>query len=255
MRPAVKQSLRHFKFEISDFRIYLEGFVHPPKFNKIVQKLESYYGVPQSLKTADPFEMIVWENVAYLVEDAKREKIFKELRRLVGLRPIDIFNASLNQLDQVTQLSGKNFQQRSARLKESALIALNEFGGDLKNALELPTRKAIKAFKQFPGIGEPGAEKILLFARKLPVLALDSNGLRVMLRLGFGDEKKTYAGSYKSVREGVANQCGDDFDQLIKAHQLLRQHGKTICKTSKPKCDGCPVNASCLFYLQHSGLR
>jgi endonuclease III len=189
--------------------------------------------------------------VAYLVEDAKRERIFAELRRLVGLRPIDILNASLDKLDQVTKLSGMNSHQRSARLKESALIALNEFGGDLKNALELPSRKAIKALRQFPGIGEPGAEKILLFGRKLPVLALDSNGLRVMLRLGFGEEKKTYAGSYKAVREGVLDECGDNIDELIKAHQLLRQHGKTICKTSKPKCDQCPVNSSCHFYLQN----
>jgi endonuclease III len=224
--------------------------VTAPDFKKIVRKLESFYGELQSPKVTDPFELILWENVAYLVEDAKREKIFEELRRLVGLRPIDIFNASLDELDQVTKLSGMNSHQRSARLKESALIALNEFGGDLSNALELPLRKAIKALKQFPGIGEPGAEKILLLARKSAVLALDSNGLRVMLRLGFGDEKKTYAGSYKSVREGVANQCGDDFDELIKAYQLLRQHGKVICKTSKPKCDECPVNSSCSFYLQ-----
>ena len=220
------------------------------EFNRIIKRLESYYGKPNEPKLVDPFQLIVWENVAYLVEDAKREKIFEELRRLIGLRPIDILNASLDQLDQVTKLSGMNSHQRSARLKECALIALNEFGGDLRNALELPLRKAIKALKQFPGIGEPGAEKILLFARKSPVLALDSNGLRVMLRLGFGEEKKTYAGSYKSVREGVADQCGDDFDELIKAHQLLRQHGKTICKTSKPKCDECPVNSSCSFYLQ-----
>ena len=220
------------------------------KFKQIIKKLKSYYGEPQVPRLVDPFELILWENVAYLVEDAKREKIFDELKRLVGLRPIDILNASLDQLDQVTKLSGMNSHQRSARLKESALIALNEFGGNLKNALELPSRKAIKALRQFPGIGEPGAEKILLFGRKLPVLALDSNGLRVMLRLGFGEEKKTYAGSYKSVREGVFDQCGDDFDELIMAHQLLRQHGKTICKTSKPKCEQCPVNSSCSFYLQ-----
>ena len=34
--------------------------------------------------------------------------------------------------------------------------------------------------------GEPGAEKVLLFSGSAPVLALDSNALRVLLRLGFG---------------------------------------------------------------------
>jgi endonuclease-3 len=217
-----------------------------PSLKKIVAKLTAYYGTPPPPKTCDPFEMILWENVAYLVDDTKRGKSFDELGRRVGLKPIDIFKASMADLDRITGLD-----QRSARLKESALIALNEFGGDLNASLTLPTGKAIKALRQFPGIGEPGAEKILLFTRTLPVLALDSNGLRVMLRLGFGEEKKTYTASYKSVRDAVVGQYGDDCDALIVAHQLLRQHGKTICKTSKPRCEQCPVKTSCVYYATH----
>ena len=41
-----------------------------------------------------------------------------------------------------------------------------------------------KALKRFPSIGDPGAEKILLFTRSYPVMALDSNGLRVLCRVG-----------------------------------------------------------------------
>lgn len=215
-------------------------------FKKIINKLKSHYGVPAPPKTCDPFEMILWENIAYLVDDAKREKSFDELRSRVGLKPIDVFKASMPDLDRITGLD-----QRSARLKEAALIALNEFGGDLNASLKLPTAKALKALRQFPGIGEPGAEKILLFSKTLPVLALDSNGLRVMLRLGFGEEKKTYTASYKSVRDAVVDQRGDECDSLIEAHQLLRQHGKTTCKTSKPRCELCPVKSLCVYYAQH----
>ena len=50
---------------------------------------------------------------------------------------------------------------------------------------------------QFPMIGEPGAEKILLFSGVLAVLALDSNGVRVLVRLGVGEERKSYAATYK----------------------------------------------------------
>jgi len=215
-------------------------------FKKIIKKLREHYGTPASPRTCDPFEMILWENVAYLVDDAKRGKSFDELGSRVGLEPIDIFRASMADLDQITGLD-----QRSARLKEAALIALNEFGGDLNASLKLPTAKAIRALRQFPGIGDPGAEKILLFTKTFPVLALDSNGLRVMLRLGFGEEKKTYTASYKSVRDALVDQCGDDCDPLIEAHQLLRQHGKTICKTTKPRCELCPVKSLCVYYVIH----
>jgi endonuclease-3 len=218
-----------------------------PPFQKIIKKLKTHYGTPAPPATSDAFEMILWENVVYLVDDTRRQKSFDDLRTRVGLKPIDIFKATMRQLDRVTGLD-----QRSARLKESALIALNEFGGDLNLSLQLPTAKAMRVLKQFPGIGEPGAEKILLFTKTLPVLALDSNGLRVMLRLGFGEEKKAYKASYKLVRDAVSDQCGNDCEYLIEAHQLLRQHGKTICKTSKPQCDICPVRSLCVYYATHS---
>jgi endonuclease III len=216
-----------------------------------MQKLKAHYGAPAPLKTTDPFELILWENVAYLVDDVRREKVFDELRNTVGLLPSDILNASISELDRATKLGGLISQQRSSRLKECALIAFNECGGDLHAVLRLPAAKAIKALKQFPAIGAPGAEKILLFTKTHPILALDSNGLRVLLRLGFGQEKKNYSASYKSVREAIADQCGDNCDALIEAHRLLRQHGKTICKTTKPKCGQCPVSSSCAFYLNH----
>ena len=220
------------------------------KLSKIIQKLRRFYGEPRPLKTSDPFELILLENIAYLVDDARRERALEHLRKTVGLRPADILNASPAQIDEATKLGGVAPQYRSVRIRETALIALTEFGGDLSAACKLPPPKAIKALKQFPGIGEPGAEKILLFTKNYAVLALDSNGLRVLLRLGFGEEKKNYSASYKSVREAVSDQSGTDCEFLIEAHQLLRQHGKTLCKTNKPRCDECPVSSMCAYFLQ-----
>jgi endonuclease III len=222
----------------------------PATLGKMIQKLKRFYGEPTPPKTSDPFELILWENIAYLVDDARREKALEHLRETVGLRPADILNASPAQIDEATKLGGVAPQYRSVRIRECALIALNEFGGDLSTACKQPPPKAIKALKQFPGIGEPGAEKILLFTRNYPVLALDSNGLRVLLRIGFGEEKKNYSASYKSVREAISTQIGNDCDSLIETHQLLRQHGKTLCKTNKPRCEECPVSSTCNFFIR-----
>jgi endonuclease III len=216
----------------------------------MIQKLKQFYGEPTPPKTSDPFEQILLENIAYLVDDARRERALEHLRQTVGLRPADILSASSAQIDEATKLGGVAPQYRSVRIRECALIALNEFGGDLSSACKLPPPKAIKALKQFPGIGESGAEKILLFMKSYSVLALDSNGLRVLLRIGFGEEKKNYSASYKSVREAISTQIGDDCDSLIEAHQLLKQHGKTLCKTNKPRCEECPVSSTCDFFLR-----
>ena len=170
------------------------------------------------------------------------------LRDQVGLRPTDLLSASTERLLKLTKLGGIHPEMRAQRLKEIAQIVLNDFGGDLDSALRLPLKQALKELQKFPSIGQPGAEKILLFTKSYPILALESNGLRVLLRLGYGTEGKNYSASYRSVQQALADQIGDDFEFLIRAHQLLRQHGKELCKTSNPLCQSCSLQMSCAYF-------
>lgn len=215
---------------------------------QIVSQLESHYGPPRPPITNDPFELILLENVAYLVSDKRREEAFATLRQHTGMKPHQLLAASNDDILKATSMGGMHSDQRVSRLREIALIAMNEFGGDLRQALKLPLPKAKQALRKFPGIGEPSAEKILLFTRTYPVLGLDSNGLRVLLRLGFGEEKKNYTATYRSVQEAIQSQLEQDYDWLISAHVLLRRHGKELCKTNAPLCEECPVRKSCAYF-------
>ena len=134
------------------------------------------------------------------------------------------------------------------KLRRTATIALEQFGGDVRAAVKRPLPEARKALMKFPSIGAPGAEKILLLSRSHPVLGLDSNGLRVLLRLGYGREAKGYAATYRSVREAIAPQLEPDCDWLIRAHLLLRRHGQTLCRRRRPRCEACPVAEVCGYY-------
>ena len=218
-----------------------------PDLHKIITRLAAHYGKPRPPITTDPFELILLENVAYLVSDERREEAFKILRQHGGTKPHELLSASDESILQATRLGGMHPDQRVARLREIALIAMNEFSGDLKQALKLPLPKAKLALRKFPSIGEPSAEKILLFTRSYPVLGLDSNGLRVLVRLGFGEEKKNYTATYRSVQEAIMDQLETDYAWLISAHILLRQHGKELCKTNAPLCEKCPVRKSCIY--------
>ena len=219
-----------------------------PNLRKIVTRLAAQYGKPGLQITTDPVELILLENVAYLVSDERRVEAFNTLRRHAGSKPAEILGASNDEILQATRLGGMHPEQRVSRLREIALIAMNEFGGDIRQALKLPLTKAKQALGRFPGIGEPSTEKILLFTHSYPVLGLDSNGLRVLVRLGFGKEKKNYSATYRSVQEAIANQLPGDYDWLISAHTLLRQHGKVLCKTSAPLCEKCPIRKSCGYF-------
>src|SRR5215831_6142091 len=122
---------------------------------QIIARLAGFYGSPQPPITTDPFEIILWENVAYLVSDERRAQAFELLRRTAGTKPHKILAARNEALLKVAQLGGMQPERRAARLRELALIAMNEFAGDLSQALKLPLPKARKALQKFPSIGEP----------------------------------------------------------------------------------------------------
>ncbi|HEY4905640.1 MAG TPA: hypothetical protein VIH89_19325 [Candidatus Sulfotelmatobacter sp.] len=217
---------------------------------KIISRLEGYYGPPVP-PSRDPLELIVLENIAYLANDTQRENAFAQLKERVGIDPENILKAGHKTLAGIAK-AGILPDVSVEKLITVAQIAYQEFNSDLDAVIKLPTAKAKKALKRFPGIGDPGAEKILLFAGVLPVLALESNGLRVLLRIGFGKEDKNYSVSYRSVQKAVSSGLPTDCEWLTRAHLLLRRHGKELCKTTKPKCELCPVQASCRYFSTSS---
>ena len=215
----------------------------------LLHKIERHRGTPTSPQFAGPFEMILWEIVAYLANDARRAAAFAELRTRVGLTPEKILAAPTQRLCEITRMGGSiAAEERAERLQAAAQLTLDEFGGNLESVLKLPPQKAKKLLMQFPMIGEPGAEKILLFSGVLPVLALESNGLRVLVRLGIGKDHKSYAATYKSVREVTLEELPADCKLLTNAHLLLRQHGQELCLRNAPACHACMVSSGCDFF-------
>jgi endonuclease-3 len=221
----------------------------PLDFRRVVSTLKKSYGPPAVPRDPDPFEMILRENVAYLVSDDQRERAFATLRRAAGTKPREILAAPREALYEATRLGGMHPEDRVDRLRGIAELAIQEARGDLRKLLRGPLPAARKVLRMFPSIGDPGVEKILLFTRTHASLALESNGLRVLLRLGFGEEKKGYAATYKSVQGAVGTVSPREADLLIEAHLLLRQHGKETCKRD-PLCERCPLAGGCAFFAR-----
>ena len=215
-----------------------------------VRLLRDYYGKPELPVVTDPLELILWENVAYLVDDQKRMMAFDLLKQRVGTAPEALLSAPDAVLLEVAKAGGMFPEQRVRKLRSIAEIVLSRCDGDLTPTLDVSIAQAKKVLRQFPGIGEPGAEKILLFSYKQAVLALDSNGLRVLLRLGFGEESKSYQATYRAVQAAAQASSHQEYDWLIETHQLLRHHGQQLCKRTSPICPVCPLQGNCQYY-QH----
>jgi len=210
----------------------------------VLVRLREHYGkLPEP--PPDPFTLILLENVAYLAKGDKRQEALQLLERTVGLDPASVLAAPDAKLQAVTAhgILGDTFVDK---LRECAAIALDEFGGDLDEVVERPLPEAKKALRRFPGIGEPGAEKILLFSRRQPFLAPESNGLRVLTRLGVVREESSYAKTYAGAR-ALGTEIGLSIPDLVTAHRLLQYHGQVLCRRTAPDCPACPVRPSCAF--------
>jgi endonuclease-3 len=210
----------------------------------VIETLAELY--PLGEPPTDPLEMILWENMGYLIDDERRAELFAEFIERVGLHPKKIVNASPETLLDIAERGGMRPETRVERWLETAHLALKDRGGDLAATLAaLPPKKARGLLKQFPTIADPGADKILLFSGIAVQPALDSNGLRVLARLGFSAERSSYGASYKEAVQVLAAEGRPDRDWLMGAYHALREHGRTLCKRSVPICVACPLDPVC----------
>lgn len=216
----------------------------------LTARLQKHYGTPEVPPAHGPFEFVIWENACYLLSDERRREVFEGLRDRVGLSAQAIWKADRNVLMPLAVRGGMRPETRVFRWREIARITLEQFEGNLDQILGWPYAKAKKAVKQFPTVGDPGAEKILMFCGKAEGLPLESNGLRVLTRIGYGREEKAYGRTYRSVQEALQGQVPRGAAALARTHMLLRQHGREICHTNGPACGDCPVVDLCSWVLK-----
>ena len=193
---------------------------------KVLDRLEAVEGAPDPLPATDGWALVLRENVAYLVDDPTRDCAMAALEREVGLAPEAILSASSAQLAAV--VAGMHPADRAERLRRCAELRLSD-----------------AAWRSYPGIGRPGAERIELFSGSRAVLALESNGVRVLFRLGYGERGRSYDATYRSVQAAAAAELRATPPALQRAHQLLRRHGQTVCRRTNPGCDECAVRRGC----------
>jgi endonuclease III len=192
--------------------------------------------------------MLIVATCGYPASEAACAKGFAALRERVGMTPDAILRAPEKKLVEAMRAGGIVPELRAERLREIAGAVMREYGGDLRGALAVPVPQAKRILRSFPTIAEAGAEKILLFSRLAPVMAVPSNATQVPLRLGFGREGKTWAAGYKSAQEALAAELSEDYEPRIRAHLLLKQHGQTICRRARPACEKCPVAGDCPYF-------
>jgi endonuclease III len=220
----------------------------------LLDKLEVLYGRQAPSWPTDPYQFLVWWHCGYPASDITCAKGWTSLTKSIGIAPENILAASPERLTAALKPGGMVPELRALRLKEIAMRVKDQFDGDLLSVLSGPVDRARRELRKFPNIADPGADRILLFAHISPVAAIPSNCPHVLVRILLGRERENYTVNYREAQDAIASQTPATFDARTRAYLLLKQHGQMICKRTNPKCDQCPVNATCAFFSgKHRG--
>lgn len=216
---------------------------------ELLDRLEAFYGKQEPCWPSDPYLFLLWWYCGYPASDVACTKGWNELSKTIGTAPDTILAARPAALAAALKPGGMLPELRAERMKEVTARIKDEFDGDLRAALRGPIPKVRKILKSFPGIADPGADRILLFAGIQPVAAVPSNCTGVLARIQNGKEEKNYNASYRGAQRWIDAEIPVTFDARTRAYLLLKRHGQELCKRTNPKCDICPVRRACAFAM------
>ncbi len=220
-----------------------------PQIADLLDALQSFYGAPAPHAPTDPYEFLVWWQCGYPPSEERCAKGWESLKQEIGVAPKHLLQASPAKLAKALKRGGMVPELRATRLKEIAERVQREFGGDLLAALSrLSAAQARKALKAFPGIGNPGADRILLFSGHSTAAAVPSSCPHVLVRVLQGPEGGNYTATYAAAQQ-ILGALPAVFEARIRAYLLVDRHGHVLCKRSKPLCERCPLRSECTFAI------
>ncbi len=215
----------------------------------ILKTLESFYGAQAPGWPTDPYLFLVWWHCGYPPSEERCNRGWEALKAAVGVSPWDLASARRARLVRALQDGGMVPELRAARVRSIAKRARVEFAGNLRSALHgLSEAEARKLLKTFPGIGAPGADRILLFDGLAPVAAVPSNSPHVLVRIALGREPAGYTAAYAQAQQMIDTQVPATIAARSRAYLLLQHHGRELCKRQNPKCIDCPVARRCAYF-------
>jgi len=212
---------------------------------EVLDRLEAFHGPQEPRWPVDPYEFLVWWHCGYPASDAACEHGWQALKKITGIEPESLLAAPQNKVTEALKAGGMVPEIRAVRLREVAQRVLSECSGDLRGAIAKDADAARTLLKKFPGIADPGVDRILLFARAEAVAAVPSNCPHVLVRIRNGDDGHEYGAAYRQAQWLIEREVAGEFAARMRAYLLLKTHGQTLCKRNKPKCGECPLQSKC----------
>lgn len=189
-------------------------------------------------KNEDPYH--IWISEIMLQQTTTEAVIPYYIRFLEKFPTIEkLANASLE--DVYKMWEGLGYYRRAKHIHETAQIIINQYDGIFPSNYD-----DVLSLK---GIGPYTAGAICSIAFHQPTPAIDGNVLRIISRQFFIKENIANSKTQKKITQ-IVQELLEGYDSSS-FNQGLMDLGATICRPIHPKCDECPIIASCQARKNH----
>ena len=215
--------------------------------NKNLLILQRYYDDLFFMKT-EPFKALL---VTILSQnktgEATRKAFFELSKELNSFSPTAIINLGEKKLKRLIRTAGP---YKTRYLIESSKRIISDFGGSLEEIMKMPIEKALNSLIMLPGVAYKTAACVLNYAgQRKDVVPVDTHLGRVVQRIGLLKINRKII--TPSVRREIENQFTNEIPNAGFVHLFFIMLGRELCFAKNPLCSKCPLQKTCLFYLEN----
>ena len=181
--------------------------------------------------TTDPYEILVSE---VMLQQTQVVRVEPAYRAFLNRFPTVAALAAAPLADVLRLWRGLGYNRRAVHLHRAAQGIMTRHGGRIPDDLD--------ALKSLPGVGDYTARAVLAFAFDRPVAPVDTNVARVLSRAVAG----------RSLARRAVQELADELVPYGRPRdwsQALMDLGARACASRAPRCENCPIRASCAWRL------
>jgi endonuclease III len=215
--------------------------------SEILARLDTVYTPSDWEPSGKPVDELVGTILSQNTSDTNTHRAFASLKQKFQAWQ-DVVEGPVEEVVDAIR-SGGLAQQKAPRIQKALSEVLSADEDDPNDALfwklkSTDSEEAMLWLTSMQGIGPKTAACVLLFAVGKPVVPVDTHVFRVSKRLGLISSRSDANRAHGELLDIVPP------DDSYRFHIHLIHHGRTICKSRKPRCTDCVLEDVCLYRNQ-----
>lgn len=205
---------------------------------RITELLSQEYGMPEGHPEGTPVEVLIQTILSQNTSDMNSGRAFKSLMAAFATWE-EVEQADPESIANAIR-SGGLADIKARRIKQVLQDIRSKRGNlDMSFLDNSPLHDALEWLKELPGVGDKTAACVLLFSFGRPAFPVDTHIRRVAGRLGLIEPRISADKAHIQLQKMVPD------DLVFRFHVLLIEHGRRVCKATRPRCEVCVLAAMC----------